>query len=147
MTNHAASAAYYMSPGSRGGSVVLVVLAVICIILLLVGVGIYVLTETVVSLEDERKVNVQVMLSGNDVVVSIYPEYDASSLTSVTLHIDGVDISAGQNTRQVSVRDRSASLIYAGLAKGVTGQRFIMITGHFQDGAETLIYTNKISFT
>ena len=147
MTNHAASAAYYMSPGSRGGSVVLVVLAVICVILLLVGVGIYVLTETVVSLEDERKVNVQLMLSGNDVVVSIYPEYDASSLTSVTLYIDGVDISAGQDTRQVSVGDRSASLTYTDLAKGVTGQRFIMITGHFQDGAETLIYTNKISFT
>ena len=47
------------------------------------AIGIYILTETVVSLEGERMVNVQLMLSGNDVVVSIYSEYDASSLTSV----------------------------------------------------------------
>ena len=55
-------------------------------------------------------------------------------LLLLTLHIDGVEISAGQDTCQVSVGDRSASLIYAGLAKGVTGQRFITIAVTFRTG-------------
>lgn len=147
MTVNAASAPHHMSSGSRGGSVVIVILVVIGIIVLLVGVGIYALTETIGSLEGDKKVNVHLMLSGNDVVVSIYPEYDAPSLLSVTLHIDGVAIPAGQETRSVTVRDSPALITYSGLASGVIGQHFIMITGSFQDGSETLIYTNKISFT
>ncbi|MCZ0860701.1 hypothetical protein O0S10_05575 [Methanocorpusculum sp. MG] len=147
MMINAVSAAYRTSSDARSGSVVLIILVVICIIVLLVGVGIYALTETVVSLEGDKEVNVQLMLSGNDVVVSIYPEYDASFLTSITLHIDGVVIPADQETRQVSVRNTIAYVTYSGLAKGVTGKHFIMITGRFRDGSETLIYTNKISFT
>jgi cytochrome b len=147
MMFNAASAAYRMSPGFRGRSVIVVILAVICIIALLVGVGIYALEETVISLEGDKKVNVQLMLSGDDVVVSIYPGHDASFLTSITLHIDGVVIPAGQETRRVSVRNMLTYITYSDLAKGVTGQHFIMITGSFQDGSGALIYTNKISFT
>lgn len=141
------SAAYRMSSSVRGGSVVIVILAIICIIVLLVGVGVYALTETVISLEEDKNVHVQVMLSGDDVIIGIYPDYDASYLTSIALHIDGVVIPTGQETRPVSVGNNLTYITYFGLAKGVTGQHFIMITGSFQEGSEALIYMSKISFT
>lgn len=149
MTAPAASGRHAASSGHGGDSAVLVILLIIGIVLFLVGVGIYTLTGTLGSLQEEKHINMNLMLSGNDIVVSIHPDFDAPALTAITLHIDGVSIPPGDDRRRGLCRSSGDSLqiTYFDLAKGVTGQRFVLLTGSFTEGSEALIYTRKIAFT
>lgn len=147
MATFAASGHHTASSGHGGGSAVLVILLIIGIVLLLVGVGIYALNGALGSLQEEKHVNMNLMLSGNDIVVSIHPDFDAPELTAITLHIDGVPIPHGEDRRSLPVSDDTVYVTYLDLAKGVTGQRFVLLTGSFTDGSEALIYTRKIAFT
>lgn len=56
------------------------------------------------------------MLLGNDIIVTVYHESDAPSLRKITLHIDGVSIPVGVDTRSVEVGATPASVTYPGLA-------------------------------
>ncbi|MDE2442929.1 MAG: hypothetical protein O0X49_00920 [Methanocorpusculum sp.] len=121
------------------------VVLVIVVIAALVGVGLFVMTNIMDEVQSSRNVQMNIVLSGNDIIATVLPSSEASSLRIITIYVDGADTTPESfRTREVSV---GVPIVYEGIASGVIGTRFVMIKGTFSDGRDAILKNVRIQFS
>ena len=120
------------------------VLLVIAVIVVLVAAGFVVMSNVMIELEVEKDVQMNVQLSGNDVVLTVFGGNDAPTLRIVTVYIDGVDGGLLSQERKAIV---GSPIIYTNMAVGITGSKFVMIKGTFADNSIAVLKNTKLMFS
>ncbi len=121
------------------------VVLVVVVIALLVGSGLFVMNNIMTEVQTSRDVQMNLVLSGNDIIVTTLPGGDAVSLRSITVYIDGSNfLSDADRTRMVSI---GVPIVYENIAKGITGTRFVMVKGTFSDGNDEILKQIRIQFS
>ncbi|MDU9376126.1 hypothetical protein McpSp1_07160 [Methanocorpusculaceae archaeon Sp1] len=121
------------------------VVLVIAVIGLLVGSGLFVMENIMTEVQTTRDVQINLVLSGDDIVVTVLPGDDAAFLRYVTIYVDGSDsFSDAERTKSASI---SVPIVYESIAHGVTGTRFVMVKGTFSDGKDEILKQIRIQFS
>ena len=121
------------------------VVLVVVVIALLVGSGLFVMNNIMTEVQTSRDVQMNLVLSGNDIIVTTLPGGDAVSLRSITVYIDGSNfLSDADRTRMVSI---GVLIVYENIAKGITGNRFVMVKGTFSDSNDEILKQIRIHFS
>ncbi|HJK79395.1 MAG TPA: hypothetical protein O0Y06_00665 [Methanocorpusculum sp.] len=121
------------------------VVLVIVVIAVLVGVGFVVMTNIMDEVQSSRDVQMNIVLSGNDIIATVLPGSDAEHLRIITIYVDGADsVPESFRTREVSV---GVPIVYEGIAYGVVGTRFVMVKGTFSDGKDAILKNVRIQFS
>lgn len=121
------------------------VILVIVVIGVLVGAGLFVMSNIVGEAQSGCDVQLNLVLSGNDIVVTILPSADVQYLRTIAVYVDGADASYEfRRVREVSV---GIPIVYEDIAVGITGTRFVMVKGTFYDGRDQLLKQSRIQFS
>lgn len=121
------------------------VILVIMVIGVLVGAGLFIMSNIVDKGSSGCDVQLNLVLSGNDIVVTILPGADVSSLRTIEVYVDGANASSDSYcVRGVSV---GVPIVYENIALGITGMRFVMVKGTFCDGSDQLLKKSRIQFS
>lgn len=121
------------------------VVLVIIVVVALVGVGLFVMTNLMDEMQSSHNVQINVVLSGNDIITTILPGYDAEELRTITVYVDGAEsIPESFRTREVLI---GVPIVYEGIAYGVVGTRFVMVRGTFSDGKDIILKNVMIQFS
>ena len=121
------------------------VVLVIIVIAALVGLGYIVMTNIMDEVQSSRNVQMNVVLSGNDIIATVLPGADAEHLRIITIYVDGSDrMPESLRMREVSV---GVPIIYEGIAYGVVGTRFVMVKGTFSDGEDAILKNVRVQFS
>ena len=85
-----------------------------------------------------------VLLSGNDIVVTVFGGADAESLRIITIYIDeGIGGMISQEKKAVV----GSPVTYTNMAIGLTGSKFVMVKGTFTDNSVVLLKNTKLVFS
>lgn len=116
---------------------------VIVVIAILVGVGFMAMSNVMTEIQTEKDVQMNIQLSGNDIVVTIFSGDDAESLRVVSLFID----TPGDMLNLEKPAAVGTPITFSNVAKGVTGSRFVMVRGKFNDNSDALLKQTKLTFS
>lgn len=120
------------------------IILVAVVVLGVVAAGLVVMSNVVTELEMEKDVQMNVQLSGNDVVLTVFGGDDAASLRIITIYIDGVEGGMFQQERNACI---GSPITYTNMASGLTGSKFVMVKGTFADNSIVLLKNTKLMFS
>lgn len=125
----------------------IVVIAVVALIVLCGGVaGVVFSTKTVDNVVGESNIFLSVSVTGNDLVVQIYDQGNCRDLQHIILAIDGYTMPAGIATKSLT-SNFPQTVVYSGMAGGITGDRQVSIKGIFMDSSTSTVWIGTVRFT
>ncbi len=120
------------------------IILVAVVVIVLVAAGFLVMSNVMTDLQQEKDVQMNVQLSGNDIVVMVFGGADAETLRIITIYIDG---GSGGMISQEKKAVVGSPITYTNLAIGLTGSNFVMVKGTFTDNSVVLLKNTKLMFS
>ena len=131
------------SSGTKSFSPLLGVVLIVIIIIVLVFVGMFAMNQIVD--QSYSNVDVTVMVSGNDVVVTILGGSKVSDVIALRACIDGT--SKGRiNSKYVRDISLGKPIVFSDLASGVSGSAFVVVEAMFSNGDIGIVNYVRLQF-
>lgn len=132
--------------GKRSNKGIYIYAAVIvAVMFIIVGAGtVFALNQEIEAVDDTATVSAVIVVSGNDVVLTIVDAGKDSHLLGASLSISGVTRDGEATYAQfISVKE---PIIFPYLAYGVTGDRYVLVKGYFDDYSSDIIISTNVHF-
>ncbi len=124
----------------------LVLTIIIVVVILIAVVAAVIASQTAMGMVlDNSDISLSVSVSGNDLLVIVYPGGSADLLCETVLLVAG--ISEDSYLSRMPVPPGGGFITYSGLARGISGERSVSVRGIFSDGSSHMLFLDSVRFT
>lgn len=116
-------------------TLVLVIIVVVIIIAVSIGAGIFMVSQTARSIADGTGVILSCLVTGNDLVVTLYDKGPSDQIDAVELVMEGYALPPGYGLKELEGTEYPKQVVYEDIVKGIYSDIQILIKGRFTDGS------------